>query len=567
MSGPVFDRFPRFAELTEWLQGLAADHPRLCTLEVLGRSHEGRELWLVTVTNTDTGPAREKPAVWLDGNIHATEVTASVALVHLVHHLCTGYGHDERVTRALDTRAFYVVPRVNPDGAELALSEVPFEVRSTVRAWPRTDQQDGLVPGDVDHDGQSLLMRIPDPNGTWKPLHSDPRLLVARAPDEDGPGPYYRLLNEGRVHGYDGVAIPLAKPLAGIDSNRNFPFQWRRFPDSAVSPSGSGDYPTSEPEVRAVVQGVVERPNVCAYFAYHTWSGVHLRPYSNEPDEAMPTVDLRTYEMLGEAGTAITGYPSISVFHGFRYDPKDVITGTGDDWAYDQQGLFSWTTEFWNPLRAAGIEDAHPIDWYVRHSLDDELRLLAWVDDHVPGGYVDWYPFEHPELGPVELGGWHSAAVFRNPPPHLLEAEVAPHSELAVYYALVSPLLRLRHTEVTRLGEDLWQVRLVVDNAGWLPTNVTEQAVRRRVVLPLRARCVLPAGAELVGCRSDVDLGQLHGRSQRHSSIGMFGVAHDGTDDRAMAEWTVRAPEGAAVQLSAVHDRAGVVRAQVTLRE
>ncbi len=561
----TYDRYPRFDELTEHLQRLAAAHPDLCELSVLGRSHEGRELWLATITNTATGAHDEKPAIWFDGNIHASEVTASVALAHLVEHLCTGHGRDERITRALDTRTFYVVPRVNPDGAELALAEVPFVVRSTTRAWPNAEQRDGHITGDIDHDGRSLQMRVEDPNGTWKRHPSIPKLLVARDPDEDGPGPYYRLLREGHIEGYDGVSIPAAPPRAGIDSNRNFPFEWRRFPEGSFTPSGHGDFPTSEPEVRAVVQGVVDRPNIGVYFAYHTYSGVILRPYSDRGDDAFPTVDRWTYDELGRRATEITGYPYLGVHEGFRYDPKDVITGVADDWAYDHRGLFAWTTEFWNPLAAAGIEDPHPIEWYRDHSLDDELKLLAWVDEHVPDGYVDWYPFDHPQLGRVELGGWHAAAVFRNPPPHLLEAEVAPHSELAVHQALCLPLLRLRDRSVERLGDDTWQIQVVVENAGWLPTNVTRRAMDVRVATPVEAEVALPDDASLVHGTLRQELGQLGGRALRRSAVGMFGPPHDGTDDRAAARWTVRAPAGSSLAVEVRSSRAGVVRTTVDL--
>jgi hypothetical protein len=562
---PTYDHYPRFDELAQRLQRMATDHPDLCDLQVLGRSHEGRELWIATVTNTATGPHDEKPAVWLDGNIHASEVTASVALLHLVETLCTRHGHDERITRALDARTFYVVPRVNPDGAELALAEVPFVVRSTPRPWPRAEQRPGLVAGDVDHDGRSLQMRVPDPNGTWKPHPAIPKLLVPREPDEDGPGPYYRLLREGLVEGYDGVTIPAAPPKAGIDSNRNFPYQWRRWPEGPGFGWGHGDYPTSEPEVRAVVQGVVDRPNIGIYFAQHTYSGVILRPYSDRPDDELPSVDKWTYDELGRRATEITGYPYLGVWDGFRYDPKDVITGVADDWAYDQRGLFAWTTEFWNPLTAAGIEDPHPIEWYREHSLDDELKLLAWVEEHVPEGYVDWYPFEHPQLGRVELGGWNAAAAFRNPPPHLLEAEVAPHTELAVFQALCLPELRWRETGFERLGEETWQVQVVVENAGWLPTNVTRRAVDARVASPVEAVLRLPEGASLVDGDARRELGHLGGRALRRSSVGTFGPPHDGTDDRAAARWTVRAAPGTSLEVEVRGERAGVVRTTVEL--
>ena len=46
--------------------------------------------------------------------------------------------------------------------------------------------------------------------------------------------------------------------------------------------------------------------------------------------------------------------------------------------------------------------------------------MLRWVDEHAPDQYVDWYPFEHPQLGPVELGGWHHLGIWTNPPPSML---------------------------------------------------------------------------------------------------------------------------------------------------
>ena len=126
-----FDRFVKFPELTELLSALAAEYPALLELTAIGRSHEDREIWLCTVTNTATGPAAEKPAIWIDANIHATELTGSTAALYLINKLVTGFGADPSVTAALDRRTFYVVPRVSPDGAELALAERPRWVRSS----------------------------------------------------------------------------------------------------------------------------------------------------------------------------------------------------------------------------------------------------------------------------------------------------------------------------------------------------------------------------------------------------------------------------------------------------
>lgn len=51
--------------------------------------------------------------------------------------------------------------------------------------------------------------------------------------------------------------------------------------------------------------------------------------------------------------------------------------------------------------------------------------MLAWSDASLHGkGYVDWYLFEHPEFGALEIGGWNKIHAFINPPAHLLEKEI-----------------------------------------------------------------------------------------------------------------------------------------------
>ena len=93
-------------------------------------------MWLVTVTNTEKGPHDEKPGFIVEANIHSMEWTGNTAALHLIHKLLSEHGSDPKVTRAVDTRAIYVVPRLNPDGAERGLKERRF-IRSSVRPYPR----------------------------------------------------------------------------------------------------------------------------------------------------------------------------------------------------------------------------------------------------------------------------------------------------------------------------------------------------------------------------------------------------------------------------------------------
>jgi murein tripeptide amidase MpaA len=555
-----FDSFYRYHDLTELLQAWAQEWPQLFRLDSIGRSYEDRDIWLATVTNFETGADLDKPAFLIEANIHALEVTGCTAALNLIQRLLDGYGADEKVTRALDTRAFYVIPRLNPDGAELALADRPRFVRSSVRPYPRLDEEDGLHEEDVDGDGRILMMRLRDPNGAWKPHPDEPRLMIRREPDE-ADGEFYRLLWEGLIRNYDGVTIKVAPPVEGLDLNRNFPMEWAPEGDQR----GAGPFPVSEPETRAMVQAVVDRPNITGHIAYHTFSGVHLRPYGGYDDDHFPTPDLRAYKLIGEQATKLTGYPAVSVFHEFKYEPKATIKGSAHDWFYDHHGVFSWTTEFWSPQREAGITEYLFIEWLRDHEPEDDLKLLRWSDEQLDGrGYVEWYPYEHAQLGAVELGGWDVMYCWGNVPPKFLEREVAPHADFALFHALISPHLELHSLDVEALGEGVHRVRLVLENTGWLPTNVTEKAVERKVVRPLEVELTLPEGARLVAGERKVEAGQLDGRVHKRSAI--WWGTDDATGDRAKVEWVIEARQGGELGIEARHQRAGVVRRVLDLQ-
>lgn len=547
----AFDRFLRYDELTAWLHAAAEAHPQLMNVESYGHSYEGRDLWLATITDSATGAEHTKPAHWVDANIHSVEVTASVAALRLIDRLLSGFGEDETITRAVQARTFYVVPRVNPDGAEWILADVPRRRRSSTRPWPWRDahRAPGLHEMDIDGDGRLLMMRIADPNGAWMPSAEDPRILV-QVPIDGTPGETtrYRVLFEGEIVDHDGFTTPAASPPEGLDMNRNFPAAW------GTSVRGSGDHPLSEPEIDALVRAVVARPNICGYNAYHTAAGVLLRPSSVKPDSALPPLDVWAWNRLGERGTALTGYPAHSVFEDYTFDKSQTMSGASDDWAYEHLGIFGWTTEFWDVVHAATGHRQSPHFWYLGPTPDDQLAVLRWSDAHHPEMFVPWYPFDHPQLGRVELGGWNEMCTWDNPPLGRLAAEVEGHADFAVVQALAAPGIDVLHTRVAALGADAWRVEVGVGNTGWLPTYVSQHAKNEHLVLPLVATL---SGATVVGGPARVELGQLEGRMQ----LGLPSGA--GSPDRALASWVVQAAAGTDVTVEVSHPRAGT--RQVTL--
>ena len=246
--------------------------------------------------------------------------------------------------------------------------------RGRIRTTRRRSR--GSSVEDIDGDGRILQMRIPDPNGLWK---SASGRAAADDPPRSGRNGRHLLPRAARGPLRELRRLHAASEEAAAGA-RSQPQLSRRAGGRSSSSSAPGPYPTSEPEVRAVVDFIVRHPNITGGTTFHTWSGVLLRPFEHLPDEEMHAEDLWVYQAVGTQGHRAHRLPGISVYHEFRYHPKSVIGGTFD-WIYEHLGLFSWVVEIWSPMREAGITDYKYIDWFRDHPPEDDLKLIRWSDD------------------------------------------------------------------------------------------------------------------------------------------------------------------------------------------
>src|SRR3989442_4633342 len=129
--------------------------------------------------------------------------------------------------------------------------------------------------------------------------------------------------------------------------------------------------------------------------------------------------------------------------------------------------MFSWVVEIWSPMREAGLEKYLYIDWFRDHPVEDDLKLFRWSEDKLGGlAYVDWKPFNHPELGPIEIGGWNRFHALGNPPPQFLEREVARFPQWLLWQALLPPKHELVAPGSLSIRYGAWPVALRLPATG-----------------------------------------------------------------------------------------------------
>ncbi len=544
-----WNRFYTAAETNQILAEFHALYPDLTELYVVGTSYRGQPLMVMEITNERTGAAEYKPALYVDGGIHAGELTGSAVATHLIGYLLNGYGSDPRVTALLDTRAFYVRPKFNPDGSDLALIHDQF-LRSTTH--PVDEDEDGAFdedpPEDLNGDGWITQIRVPDPDGPWRIDETDSRILHRRGEGESE-GRFVRVLREGIDNDGDGRINE--DGVGGIDMNRNFPRNWERL---HLQP-GAGAYPLSEPETRAAVEFITAHPNITGVVHGHTSGGFVYRLPSASAPSLFPEIDLQLIEHLGAEYTRTTGRPVVpSATH-----PTEHRYGTLISWAFWDGGIVGWVPEY-SPGPEAWVTD------YDGDGEISEAESHRFNDQELGGRYFsDWRPYQHPELGSVEIGGWHSKFWGQNPPPEFLEAETIQQMPWILYLAEQSPLLQLEGPRISALGDGRFRVEVTVSNTGFLPTSLTDRGAVGRTMPDgtLRAQVVRPPWATVT-----VRDGMVEGGPARRTLPHLAGAnpyLQAVTERAATVSWTVRATgNNPTVTVTARSDKAGVVRSATT---
>ena len=518
-----FRHFHTYDESVRLLKKWAAQFPDLVELYSVGQSFEGREIWQITITNKKTGKDTDKPAFFLEGGRHAGEISGIEATLYFINHVLTNYASDPAIRALVDTKALYVKPHNNPDGNTL-YHLTAQSLRSSVR--PHDSDGDGLLdedPGeDLDGDGFLRQMRRYVGEGKGDSI-KDPKDPKGRAMRSVGRGKGdYEVYSEGLDN--DGDGRYNEDGIGGLDLHRNYPENWRPATEATgrgTTQGGSGEYPLSEPETRAVFTFLMTHPNVGIAQSLDTAVPMILRgPSTSREEESMFPEDLALVRTFDRKGMEITGYPwAGDTFHTYSTrggtnpftgePPTDSpIFGHGPDFGYLYYGVVWYGDEIWNGGR---FED------YDKDGRIDQWEVLRWADEHRAGkgDFKDWTKVMHPSLGEVEIGGFNPKFYSQNPPPDLIETWARNEALFNLYLAQQLAQVRISAVEAKPAAAGVVDVRLTVTNAGLMPTAL-EIAKRVKIVRPDTCAIELAKGQELVQppagqprARASVEIGWL----------------------------------------------------------
>ena len=517
-----FEKYHGYTGSVTYLKAVQQAYPGLTQLKEIGKSAQGRPIYVLVITNQKTGTTldREKklsyerklevpnpPMTDLDlgksghlltGATHGNEMTGTEVCLYFIDQLLSAYGEDKAITDLVDTKVFYVCPANNPDGlyntVELGATQRSNSMyQDTARAPQRKD---------LNKDGLFAQVRYKDPKGMYRVDSVDARVMVRLDRDSNYPADQrYSVISE-------------AEPDKGIDINRNFPEAWWR---KDLMPGGTGEFATSAPEVHALCEFVITHPNIIMVNEYHTMGGHVYRPMGSAGDDQMQPRDVAVYdyimgkkylELMGEEmpeawknpqqGTEVgkdalaASRNKYAAARGYElpyewkvpYDEKadkGPYYGLFLDWLYKQCGMYSIVTELWNP--------AHDVP-ELKGLEGNELQraILAYLDKQ-PGQklYLDWQSAKHPEHGDVEVGGWLGNVGRNNAyPGKVLESICERQWQFDLFRSQLMPQMAIGEVTVKKQGSSgsttILEITAEVSNEGKLPTGLqkTEQMAFNR---------------------------------------------------------------------------------------
>lgn len=448
---PVFwNRYHDHREIREILEKMVAAYPQLVKLESIGKSHEGREIHVLTITDFQAGTESEKPGFWIDSGIHANEIQATEVALYTAWFLSEMHAENKFVRELLRDRVFYILPDFSPDSRESHFYRPNSTNSPRAGQRPVDDDRDGRVDEDgyfdLNGDGHITQMRIRDPNGRFKAHPKYPHMMI---PVEEGEQGEFTLLGFEGID-QDGDGRNGEDGDGSYDPNRDWPWNW----EPNYVQRGAFRYPFSLIENRVMSEFILQRPNIAGAQTYHNTGGMLLRGPGAKTD-SYQRQDLAVYDQIGKIGERLLpNYRYMNIAE----DLYEVFGGE-IDWFHQMLGIFTFTNELFQRYnyfhdKTGSQEASYEFDQY-----------LLFGD-----GIVPWEEVQHPLHGTVEVGGMKKNW-GRQPPGFMLQEECHRNMAFTLYHADQMPMVKIKEHSVKKLADQLYEVTAIVENQRLIPTH------------------------------------------------------------------------------------------------
>ena len=138
-----WDKYHDYNEITKFCNDLQKAYPKLVKVESIGKSYEGRDLWVLKITDYNSGDHNQKPAFYIDGGIHANEMQTVQYAMYTAWYIVENSESVDFIKQLLKEKSFYILPTISPDSREHFIYKAhnPNSSRSGQRPFDRFLQQ------------------------------------------------------------------------------------------------------------------------------------------------------------------------------------------------------------------------------------------------------------------------------------------------------------------------------------------------------------------------------------------------------------------------------------------
>ncbi len=540
--------YHNYSALTKALSDLVNRNDRISHLSSIGKTLSGKDIWMLQISGQKGPQPQEKQALFICGNIEADHVIGSEVAMGIAEYLISGYGQDKEVTEILDQRTFYILPRLNPDGAELFFEKILKESEGNLRQ--RDDDYDWQVDEDgaedLNGDGMITLMRVKDKTGAWIIDKKDARLMVKKEPGTPIDS-LFKIYPEGYDDDLDENYNEDAS--GGFNINRNFPHNF------GYNILGYQSYPASEAETRAVIDFMNRyipelktqpHQNICGVLIFSKYDNLAGEPgiecgeamaaeaFSAEAsDDQMffefgrrrsrqeaPASPARDPQLKKTDDNDLPLFKNISQQYkkitGIENTLSDKPAGSMLEWGYFQYGVPTFSANLWSvrkeqqekgdsteqkiekpenkPGEAMDRRTANrpPFDGRMVGSRSDDKQKSTNHDQQ----WLNWIDKQNDGKGFVEWQKFQHKQLgeveiggFRpylriNPPIEQVRSLSESHAKFALYLADQFAEIEMDEPVIEKLSSNLFRLKIKVHNNGKLP-YATEIGQRSHNINPI----------------------------------------------------------------------------------